>query len=295
MINNDQVKWILAHDRLVRQAMDLTIDQTISPTFSIPRFNLMAQQEVMGKMTTGTGNRTQKLKYLGVEMLKKDATKASTPESGLFRGIRERSDGAEDAKQVIKMILIGAKDKENDIKALNLAIFNVLSIKMLYGDTKELVVFKSNEADQTEAMSMLEAAMAEFVAEKRMVDNDPEIIDIKTFEDVPQEFFSPQDKTAGATGNNYGYGNHGAGACGHQNDDWKVKQEEREKEKERQEKLRWTPTLIKRKGTLPALKVLNAIKKKVAAIASGEYDAQLKDPDPTDTVDADGKKTQTAK
>ena len=244
-----------------------------------------------------TANRGQKLKYLGVEMLKKDATKSSTPETGLFRGIRERSDGTGTAKQVIKMLLIGTKDKENDIKALNLDIFNVLSIKMLYGDTKELVVFKASDADQTEAMEMLEGSLAEFQAEKRMVDNDPEIVDIKTFEDVPKEFFSPEKEKVG-TGVGAGSGNYGnlyGGACGYQNDDWKKKQKEREEEKERQEKLRWTPMLIKRKGTLPALKTLNAIKKKVTSIAVGEYEGKLKDPDPDDTVDADGKKIQAAK
>ena len=242
-----------------------------------------------------TGNRAQKLKYLGVEMLKKDAGKSSKPETGLFRGIRERSDGAGEATQVIKMLLIGTKDKENDIKALNLAVFNVLSVKMLYGDTKELIVYKSNKEDQEQAIELLETAMKEFQGDKRMVDNDPEIIDITTFEDVPQEFFSPQEKKTGTAANsNYGYGGVYGGACGYQDTDWKKKQEEREKEKERQEKLRWTPTLIKRKGALPSLKILNAVKKKIAAIAAGEYEVDLVDPDPKDTVDDDEKKSTAA-
>lgn len=229
-------------------------------------------------------------------MLKKDATKNGTPEVGLFRGIRERSDNTGEVAQSIRMILIGAKDKENDIKALNLDIFNVLSLKMLYGDTKELVVFKNTEADQEQAMELLRAALKEFQEEKRMVDNDPEIVDIKTFEDVPQEFFSPQkeEKKTTQTGaqNNYGYG--GAyGNCAYNNQDWKKKQEEREKQKKKEEKMRWTPFMIKRKGELPQLKVLNAIKKKVAAIASGDYEVNLADPDPEDSY-VDGKKTAEA-
>jgi len=243
------------------------------------------------------GNRTQKLKYLGVEMLKKDATKNSTPEVGLFRGIRERSAGEGTAAQTLKMILIGAKDKENDVRALNLEIFNVLSLKMLYGDTKELVVFKASDADQKEAMDLLEAALKGFQEEKRMVDNDPEIVDIATFEDVPQEFFSPQETKKANTGtqsNNYGYGVGGMGACGYQDTDWKAKQAEREEKKKKEDEMRWTPTLIKRKGALPALKTMNALKKKIAAIAAGEYDVPLVDPDPEDTVDEDGKKTATA-
>ena len=240
-------------------------------------------------------NRTQKLKYLGVEMLKKDATKNSVPEVGLFRGIRERSDNSGETVQSLKMILIGTKDKKNDIKALNLAVYNVLSFKMLYGDTKELVVFKNTEADQKQAMELLEAALKEFQEAKRMVDNDPEIIDTETFEDVPQEFFSPQEEKKKATthqaGTNYGYG---MGGCGYQDTDWKKKQAEREAQKKKEEKMRWTPTLIKRKGELPALKVMNALKKKIAAIATGDYEFDLVDPDPTDTVEEDDKKTATA-
>ena len=221
-----------------------------------------------------TGNKTQRLKYLGVEMLKSDANKSSKPEVGLFRGLRERSDGEGAAAKVIKMILLGTKDKENDLKALNLDLFNVLSLKMLYGDTKELIVFKSSKEDQDKAMELLSEALKEFQTEQRMVDNDPEIVDIKTFDDVPQEFFS-------ATKTEVGY----AGFCGYQDDSWKEKEAKRKAEKERQDKMRTTPTKIKRKGGLPALKILNAMKKKVAAIASGEYEVELVDPDPEDTVE----------
>lgn len=232
-----------------------------------------------------TGNQTKRLKYLGIEMLKKDATRASKPEAGLFRGIRERSESKSVDAKIIRMVLVGTKDKENDLKALNLDVFNVLSMKMLYGDTKELVVFKSNEADQSAAMELLEAALKEFQVEKRMVDNDPEIVDISTFEDVPQEFFSSQSTTPNNSYTPIG----GVGANYAQNNDWQVKQKEREREKARQEKLRWTPAIIKRKDDLPGLKVLNAIKKKVAAIAVGEYATELTDPDPDDTF-KDGKK-----
>ena len=135
-------------------------------------------------------------------------------------------------------------------------------------------------------MELLSEALKEFQTEQRMVDNDPEIVDIKTFDEVPQEFFSATktvvgtgvNKTAGQT---YGY----AGFCGYQDDSWKEKEAKRKAEKERQDKMRTTPTKIKRKDALPALKVLNAMKKKVAAIASGEYEVTLIDPDPNDTVE----------
>lgn len=236
-------------------------------------------------------DQAQRLKYLGVEMLKKDATKSSKPEIGLFRGLRERSDGQGDKKKVIRLMLIGTKDKENDLKALNLDVFNVLSLKMLYGDTKELVVFKSNDVDQAKALELLEIALEEFQKEKRMVDNDPEIVDITTFDDVPKEFFSPSEanETATKVGNSYSTNNITYGG-GYQTGDWQKKEDERKKKKEEEEKMRWTPTLIGRKGDLPGLKVLNSIKKKIQQLAVGEFTHTLIDPDPSDTADTDGKK-----
>lgn len=242
-----------------------------------------------------TGNKAQRMKYLGVEILRKDATKTSTPEIGLFRGLRERSDGEGAAVKTIKMILIGTKDRENDLKALNLAIFNVLSIKMLYGDTKELIVLKNNEADQKKAIELLEAALDEFKGEGRMVSNDPEIIDVATFEDVPKEFFVAQENKAATVvaGSNSGLGGV-YNTNNFQTDDWKKKEDERKKEKDRQEQMRWTPTIIKRIDDLPTLKLLNTMKKKVIALATDEPINPLVDPDPDDTF-VDGKKTSIAK
>ena len=238
---------------------------------------------------------TKRLKYLGVEMLRADATKSSKPEVGLFRGLRTRTDGEGKDAKILRMIILGTKDKENDIRALNLDVFNVLSLKMSYGDTKELIVFKANGSDQKKGMQLLEIALAEFQKEKRMIDNDPEIIDVKTFGDVPKEFFSSEEKKSGV---NYNYGGMygGNGNCNFQTTDTGKEQEEkRKKKKVLEDKMRQTPTLIKRKSIkeLPTLKVLNAMKKKVVAIASGDYEHKLVDPDPKDTFE-DEKKSKTA-
>jgi len=233
-------------------------------------------------MTTTIAKR---LKYLGVEMLRNNASKSSVPEVGLFRGLRVRSDGEGENTKVLKMIILGTKDKEDSIRALNLDVFNVLSLKMLYGDTKELIVFKANDADQKKAMELLELALEEFQKEKRMIDNDPEIVDVKTFDDVPKEFFSEEEKKTTAGSSAYNYGNVYGTGCGHTNSTWAEKEEERKKQKELEDKLRQTPTLIKRvaKEDLPSVKVMNAMKKKVTAVTSGDYDCDLVDPDPKDT------------
>jgi hypothetical protein len=117
---------------------------------------------------------------------------------------------------------------------------------------------------------------------------------VETFDDVPKEFFAPQEEKKTSTyqsQNTYGFG--GYGNCGYNDNDWKKKQEEREKQKKKEEKMRWTPTLIKRKGDLPALKIMNALKKKIVAISTGDYE----DPLPFlegDPEEKDDKKTKTA-
>jgi len=255
---------------------------------SLPQINLLSKaQEVKETMTT-----TKRLKYLGIEMLRTNATKSSSPEVGLFRGLRTRTDGEGATAKILRLIVLGIKDKENDIRALNLDVFNVLSLRMSYGDTKELIVFKANDSDQKKAMELLELALGEFQTEKRMIANDPEIVDIGTFEDVPPEFFSPEEKK-GNLAANY---NNMYSQCGHQNDSWKEQEEKRKEKKALEDKMRQTPTLIKREDAekLPGLKVLNAMKKKVNAIASGEYDGKLVDPDPEDTFE-DEKKTSSVK
>lgn len=233
-------------------------------------------------------NKSERLKYLGVELLRDGATQSSPVESGLFRGIRERA-STSDNKTTLSMILLGKKDRPNDVTLYNMATFNVLSLKMMYGDTKELIVFKKSKEDQEKALELLSAAAQEFQAEKRMVDNDPEIVNVETFLDVPDEFFAGQASASKSavgptnTASNYPRTSYGQGYNynqGHnQNSDWQKKEEERKKEKERQEKLRWTPTLIKRKGDLPSIKAMNAIKKKIEMIANKTYSCEVPDPE----------------
>lgn len=236
-------------------------------------------------MTTRTGSET--LKYLGVEMLNKDADKSSIPEVGLFRGLKERSSGEGAKAKSIRLILLGTKDKINDIEALNLDTFNVLSIKTMYGETKELIVFKNNTTDQKLAKDLLTQALKEFREEKRMVDNDPEIIDISTFEDIPSEFFSPNNQQKKTNDGNDMWNR------SHQNTrykspnvtDWEKKEAARKALKVKEDKMRQTPTQIRRVGDLPTLKILNLIKKKMNNIDDDEYVIELIDPDPSDTFD----------
>jgi len=181
------------------------------------------------------------------------------------------------------LLLLGDKEKETDLTALNMEVYNVLSLQLMYGDTTELIVLKNNQADQEKAMELLRKALKELQDEKRMVDNDPEIVDITTFKEVPKEFFIKKEEKKVTTTHSYNGGAYGWDGYNYNHNnttDWEKTRKEREEKKKKEEKMRWTPTLIKRDGKLPEMKFLNAMKKKVAMIAAGDYEFELEDPDP---------------
>lgn len=210
-----------------------------------------------------------KIKYVGIELMRADAKSTDTPETGLFRGIRTRTDG----DVTLTLILLGHKDKPDNIRGLNAAVFNLMTLMFMYGQTKEMIVFKNDDADQLQGVELMGAVIEQLKEDKLMLVNDPEIVDVSKYEEVPTEFFSPKtdNKTNGVGSGVYSK----TGGTGTSPTNWQKKQEEEKIEKERQEKMRWTPFKLERKGDLPALKDLNIIKKKVLMLAAGEYEKEL--------------------
>ena len=258
--------------------------------------HINATKKTLSKSGGGIMFNNTKIKYATVEALKKNATRASTPESGLFKGIKIRSEKKEQEAKVVQFLLLGGSNNVSDLSALNLDdTYNVMSIKMQCGDTKELMVFKANDVDQEKAIETLKSIVRELAADKRMVANDPEIIDVETYADLPAEFANKNVAKAdivGANNTNKVYddkyykdggglgglgGLGGVGGCHYDSDDWQKKQEAKAAEKERQDKMRETPALIQRSGEKPQLKQLNIMKKKVAMILAGEYTTKLPD------------------
>lgn len=234
-----------------------------------------------------------KIKHVGLELMRATATASDKPEAGLFRGIRTRTEN----NLTLKLVLLGYKNKPDNIKALNAEIFNIMTMTLVYGQTKEMIVFKNSKEDQKQAYEMLDEVVKLVQKDGLMLSNDPDIVDVSKYEDVPDEFFAAQKEAEKSTG---------AGSTGvysktshntNTQSDWQKKQEEEKKEKERQEKLRWTPFLISRKTDKPQIKDLNAIKKKIAAIASGEFNRELPelagDDDDKDEKPEDKKTNQT--
>jgi hypothetical protein len=210
----------------------------------------------------------QEIKHIVVEIVKKDVTANAKPEIGLFRGIRIRSEKVGDAvRDLLTLIMISDAGKKNEISGFSTCWYKILSIRLKYGTKKELIVFKTSEEDQKNAFDILKGALATIRAEKKMLDNDPEIIDIDKYTDVPYDVLNRP--AAGYTKN---VGTAPVTTAGF---DYEAKRKKDEAEKAEQEAKRYSPFLIKRQGELPSLETLSGMKKNVLAIAAKKY----KEPD----------------
>lgn len=213
-----------------------------------------------------------KIKHVGLELMRKNGSATDKPEAGLFRGVRTRTEN----NLTLKLVLIGHQDKPDNIKALNTEVFNIMTLTLVYGQTKEMIVFKNSVEDQKQAYEMLDELVKLVKKDELMLANDPDIVDVSKYETVPDEFFAAQKEPAKSTGSTNGvYSKTTYNGGTNTQSDYQKRQEEEKKEKERQEKLRWTPFLIDRKSEKLQVKDLNAIKKKVLAIAAGEFVREL--------------------
>ncbi|TET61114.1 MAG: hypothetical protein E3J47_05770 [Candidatus Stahlbacteria bacterium] len=207
-----------------------------------------------------------KIRFVAVELLKKGGTNTTSVEYGLFKGMKIRSNGATENPEIVSYVLIEKERSENNIHALNLDNFNIMSISSRCDNTKELALFKSHEADQKKAGNLLLDFLDRLTKDKRMVKNDPEIIDVYNYTDLPGGI--KKVKPANCFHNNaYQYS---SGTS-----EWEKKKETREKEEKRQEELRKIPTVFKRGDDIPGVKALNLMKKKVLMIAAGEYESDV--------------------
>jgi len=211
-----------------------------------------------------------KIKFVAVELLKKGSSNATSVEYGLFKGMKIRSDGNAVNPEVVSFVLIEKQGEEDSILALNLANFNILSISSRCDSTKELVIYKSHTTDQDKAASLLLGLLGKLRKDNRMVKNDPEIIDISSYTNLPGAIQKVTPKYPNSASSMYGNTyNHNTTS------EWQRKKEEKEKEEKRQEELRKIPAVFKRDDEIPGIKALNLMKKKVLMIAAGDYESDL--------------------
>jgi hypothetical protein len=132
------------------------------------------------------------------------------------------------------------------------------------------MVFKSSDEDQTLALEILGAVLDTLREEKKMLENDSEIVDLDKYKNLPYDLEKPATAIAGAAVS-AGYNNRNIGYS--TNTDWEKKRKEEEAEKARQEELRYTPYMVKRVSGLPNSESLKLMKAKVAEISAKTYKA----------------------
>jgi hypothetical protein len=219
---------------------------------------------------------TTHIDYVGVELIKKGSTDAADVEVGLLCGLRERVISSVNTL----FILLGYGNTTEEVTAFNFTMYyNVLSINITRGGPREIVIYKANKEDQCEAAALLGSIVKSFTAEGRMLENDPEIIDIETYKNVPAEVYnSPRVKpVAGEQRNAAAQTNKGASSvpgynynCGWSDPTWKRQQKLNAEERARQDKMRQTPTIFERTDPLPSTDFLSQMKRKIEMIMNGD-------------------------
>jgi hypothetical protein len=128
-----------------------------------------------------------KTSYVYLEMILNKDSKYDVV-AGLFKGIVEK-----DADKFI--LLHGLKDSTN---VLNLKFYNIMMVEELEEDYKNMIYLNSEESDQKMAMEEVEKLYAKLLLAGGGLENDPRILDIKKFRDVPKEYIEgkPLEKSA---------------------------------------------------------------------------------------------------
>lgn len=134
---------------------------------------------------------TYKVKYAYVEMILNKESKYDVI-AGLFKGIIEK-----DGETFI--LLHGLKGAT---AVLNTAFYNVLSIEVLEEDYKYMTYLTCESTDQELGSQMLDELYADFMKYDFGLTNDPTIIDIEKYSDVPKDFLDgkPLNKSVAQSG-----------------------------------------------------------------------------------------------
>ena len=212
--------------------------------------------------------------YVSVEIVKKDASKATDIDPGLFMGVCVRKDSKDEVYNFITIMT----DK-NTIKLYNKTEYDVVSIDVVNENTKYTTIYNKSDKDQSEALNELKY-ITKYMIETRGIgypnDNKNELIDPTYYKEYPKDLIGKElvlnkdtNKSSNSSNNFNRFNNHNSSSTYNRSD---VDKE---------------PVLskIKRKGKLPNTEKLTTMKDKVKRIASGEYKL---DPIPIPDCDKEG-------
>ena len=138
----------------------------------------------------------ESIEYVAVEIIDKKAS----PENceiitGLFKGLVTLE--ISNVKQLF-ILVAGPKDA---VDIYSFKYYNVMTLVVLGKDTKAMTYFTLNIEDQKTAIETLKTIVVKMYAENRMLEHDPDIIDISTFRNVPDDIRKTH-KTTSKTQNN---------------------------------------------------------------------------------------------
>jgi len=179
--------------------------------------------------------------------------------SGLFKGIVEQKGD--------KFVLLhGLKDSTN---VLNLKFYNIMTIEERTDDFKNMTYLTAKKVDQNLALTMLEAFYEKFTDAGYVLKNDPVIIDVKKFTEVPDEYLEGKPTSSGtAQSSSSGVGSFASSGKNYSRATSTYTKPDAKKDPE--------PTVFGRvKGKKPAKNALENLQEKLNQIREGAFEPVL--------------------
>ncbi len=136
-------------------------------------------------------NLTQ-IKYIGIEVIKKNGTGKEDITSGLFIGIWNNRDNKDNEQRFIVVM-----DSKTTVRLFNTQFYNILTFKVLDNTTEYLTVFKKEINDQKAAIDMLDGFVDVFRKDKKLMTTDAtgQLIDPNEYSDYPEVVLEGKDLT----------------------------------------------------------------------------------------------------
>ena len=121
------------------------------------------------------------IKYISVELVDKSSLRKDCEIiSGLFKGLATLEDNS---IEQLFVLIIGKKEDTTNI--YNTKYYNIVSVTILGEDTKAITYFTLDDTDQNKAIELLKSVIIVMEKDKRMLEFDPDIIDMSTYTDTP--------------------------------------------------------------------------------------------------------------
>jgi hypothetical protein len=124
----------------------------------------------------------ESIEYVAIEIIDKKASPENCEViTGLFKGLTILE--SNNVKQLF-ILVAGPKDA---VDIYSFKYYNVMTLIVLGKNTKALTYFTLSVEDQKVAIEALKSIVVKMYAENRMLGQDPDIIDISTFKNVPDD------------------------------------------------------------------------------------------------------------